>query len=321
MDKKQILVTLPVAERHKQMLEQALPSGIFQYNLYPTKPDLKNADIILGNVPPELLCHAEKLEWFHIGSSGADQFTKPGVLKPGVLLTNSTGIYGVSISEYLIAATLLLLNRMNQYLVNQLDHRWHNEGNIRSVYGSRVLILGLGDIGTEYGTKVKVMGASVTGIKRHVGEKPDWLDALYTMDALDTELPKADIVVTSLPNTPSTRHIFNLDRFRLMKNDAILLNVGRGSAVVTDDLVMALNEGLIGGAYLDVTEPEPLPKEHPLWNAKNILITPHISGNFNLPETFERAVRLACENLRLYGAGQPLKNMVDMQSGYRRYEE
>jgi Phosphoglycerate dehydrogenase and related dehydrogenases len=321
MEKKHILVTLPVEERHKKMLEDAFPSGTFQYCPWPTKPDLRQAEIIIGNVPPALLAAAERLEWLQLGSSGADQFTQQGVLKEGVLLTSSTGAYGLGISEYLVSGTLLLLNRMNQYLVNQLGHRWHDEGDIRSIYGSRTLILGLGDIGTEYGKRMQALGSSVTGIRRHTGGKPEWLDALYTMDALDNELAKADIVAMALPNTPSTRQLMNFERLSLMKKNAILLNVGRGSAIVTGDLVRALNEGLIAGAYLDVTDPEPLPPDHPLWTAKNAVVTPHIAGNFHLQETFERGVRIACENLRLYGAGLPLKNTVDFETGYRKLEE
>jgi phosphoglycerate dehydrogenase-like enzyme len=317
MNEKNILVTIPVEQRHKKMLEGACPDGNFTYKESIKLDDLADVNVIIGNVPANLLSAAAKLEWIQLNSAGAEQYTQNGVLKKGMLLTNATGAYGLAIAEYLLAGTFSLIKRMNTYQINQMTHEWKDEGKVNSIYGTRTLIVGLGDIGSEYGQKMKALGSDVVGIKRHIDDKPEWLDELYTLDALENELAKADIVAMALPNTPATYHLMDLHKLSLMKKNAILLNVGRGNAIVSDDLCKALNDGLIFGAFVDVTDPEPLPPEHPLWNAKNIMITPHIAGQFHLQDTFEKIVRIACENLKLYRGGKALKNMVDYSTGYK----
>ena len=141
---------------------------------------------------------------------------------------------------------------------------------------------------------------------------------VHLTQELDELLPRADVVLSILPNTPDTRGRFNLDAFSHMKKSAIFLNGGRGSAVVTDDLYRALHEGMIYAAGVDVTDPEPLPAEHPLWGAENIIITPHISGQFHLAETLRRIVDIAIYNTDAVLTGKPLKNVVDMQTGYKK---
>jgi phosphoglycerate dehydrogenase-like enzyme len=136
------------------------------------------------------------------------------------------------------------------------------------------------------------------------------------MDQLEMLLPRADIVALSLPGTSLTDNIINRNTLQLMKPNAVLINVGRGNAVDTDALCDALESGMISGAALDVTDPEPLPKEHPLWNVKNAIITPHISGGFSLPETFNRIVGISADNLEAYMSGKKLKNIVDTTAGY-----
>ena len=318
-ERKKVLVVIPVEERHRRMLEEAFPEAGFLYRRTAEPADLAQANIIIGNVPPNRLHEAAKLEWMQLNSAGADEYIRERALPAGVLLTNASGAYGLAISEHMLAGTLMLIKRLNRYHTNQLRHRWLDEGRVQSIEGSRTLIVGLGDIGSEYGRRMKALGSHVAGIRRHADHKPAWLDELDTMDALDAELAKADFVSLSLPATPATYHLIDYRRLSLMKRSAVLLNVGRGNVVVSDDLCRALNERLLFGAFLDVTDPEPLPSGHPLWDAENVLITPHISGNYHLPETFERIVRIACENLRRFRGGETLKNLVDLETDYRRY--
>lgn len=162
-----------------------------------------------------------------------------------------------------------------------------------SVWGSATLVVGLGDIGGEYAKRMKALGSYTIGVRRTPGEKPEYLDEIYTTDSLDELLPRADFVALSLPNSPSTYHIMDERRLGLMKPGAYLLNVGRGSAIDGDALCRALKEGRLGGCRVDVTDPEPLPGDHPLWDAPRMVITPHISGQYHLKETFERIVRIA----------------------------
>lgn len=238
----------------------------------------------------------------------------------GALLTNATGAYGLAISEHMIGMLLELIKKLNLYRDNQKKSLWKDEGQIKSIYGSTILIVGLGDIGGEFAKKVKALGAYTIGIRRKNSVKPDYLDELYLADELDKVLPRADVVALSLPATKDTSKLFSRERFALMKEGAVLLNVGRGSAVDSDALYDAITAGHLYGAAIDVTDPEPLPADHKLWKLDNMVITPHISGDFHLQETHDRIVRIACENLRAYLKGGKLKNQVDFNTGYRKTE-
>ena len=155
------------------------------------------------------------------------------------------------------------------------------------------------------------------GIRRTVREKPEYVDEMHTLDEMDELLPRADVVALSLPSGKDATGLMDERRLRLMKKGAILINVGRGKAIVTDALQRVCQEGHISAA-LDVTDPEPLPAEHPLWHTPNVFITPHISGFFHLPQTLDRIIKISSENLRRFVAGEQLLNIVDGATGYRR---
>ena len=317
-----ILVNIPVTEEHKRMLEEAAAGIPIEY----TKPKLVNAEItkdatiIIGNVSHPYVQAAEDLKWLQLNSAGNYGFTKPGVLKPGTLLTNATGAYGLAISEHMIGALLMLIKNLNKYYDNQKQHIWHNEGTVSSIYGAKTLVVGLGDIGGEFAKKMNALGSKVTGIRRHVTAVPEYLEAQYQLDKLDELLPEMDIVALTLPAYGATDGLFTKERMMKMKKGAILINVGRGTLVDNLALAELLNEGHLGGALVDVTDPEPLPAEHPLWDAKNALITPHVSGGFQLPETLTRIVKIACENLVRFREGRELRNLVDFETGYKKFE-
>lgn len=316
-----ILVTPPVNERQKQKLIAAAPGQelVFHAKDEVTEQDLKRADIILGNLnDPAQLKACENLKWIQLNNAGTEGYCEPGVLPAGAVLANATGAYGLAISEHMLGCLFALRKKLHLYYRNQLAHEWKSEGFVGVVEGSKVLVIGLGDIGTSFGRKMKALGCQVIGVKRRVGEKPDWLDGLYGMDELESLLPQADVVAMSLPGNPSTYHVLNRERIALLKENAVVLNVGRGTAIDTDALSDALYAGRIAGAALDVTDPEPLPADHPVWDAPNTVITPHISGGFALPETLEQIVGLFADNLKRYLAGKPLTNVVDLATGYRK---
>ena len=148
------------------------------------------------------------------------------------------------------------------------------------------------------------------GIKRTLGKCPPCMDELHTMDSLKELLPTADVVACFLPSTAETKGLFNKELFQLMKNTSFFLNGGRGDLVCTEDLCAALESGRLAGAGLDVTQPEPLPKDHRLWNIPNAFITPHVSGGYHLPQTLENVVSICLENVRRYAAGETLRNVI-----------
>lgn len=321
---KEILVTIPVTETHKKFLEEKASAGNYNccFRYVPgksvTDADAARANVIIGNIAPKFLESAKELEWLQLNFAGADAYTKPGVLPEKTVLTNATGAYGLAVSEHMLALVFDLIRRFNQYHANQTAHQWKSMGNIISVEGSTVLILGLGDIGGDFARKMKALGAYTIGVRRTRREKPEYLDEQYTMEELDSLLGRADIVAMVLPGGPATNHLMDERRLRLMKQGAYLINVGRGNAIDPKALCTVLKEGRLGGCGLDVTEPEPLPADDPLWDMGNVVITPHVAGNFFLPETLERIVRIAGDNLEAWSQGKELKNVVDFATGYRK---
>ena len=188
---------------------------------------------------------------------------------------------------------------------------------MRSVCGSRITVLGTGDIGTSFARRVKAMGAkTVVGVSRSGRHVDDAYDAMYTTTQLDQVLPETEILAMALPGTAETEGILSRSRIALLPKEAVVVNVGRGTAIDQDALMEALNAGRLAGAALDVVRPEPLPPEHPLWNTKNLLLTPHLSGFMSLGITRDTAVALFCEDFENYIAGRPLKRLVDRRKGY-----
>jgi phosphoglycerate dehydrogenase-like enzyme len=313
-----IAVLLPVREKHRRLLEERAPKAEFLYESLKTLniEHIKDADIIIGNPPIKTVRELKNLKWLQLQSAGVGEYADPGILSEDVLLTNASGAYGHAISEHMLGVLLELYKKLHIYRDQQNKSQWSYAGKVRTILGSTALIVGLGDIGGEFAARLKALGAYTIGIKRKASIKPDYLDELHMMDMLEALLPCADIVALSLPETPQTRNIINRDRIQLMKQDAVLINVGRGNAVDTEALCDALVSGRLWGAALDVTDPEPLPKEHRLWSIQNAVITPHVSGGFSLELTFDKIIGICAANLEAYMGGWELSNLVDRSAGY-----
>ena len=315
-----IVIGLPVNENHKKVF--ANYAGDAQLVYKPLKDltavDIQDAEIVVGNMDKDLLPFAKKLRLLQLNSAGADAYIKPGVFPGNAFLCNATGAYGLALSEHMLAQLLAMMKKLYLYYEDQKKSLWTDEGTVKSIYGAKVLVVGMGDIGSTFARKVHALGAHVTGIKRRTREAPLYVEAMGTMDRLDEYLGAADIVVTSLPGTAATLHLFDKGRFAAMKKGAYFLNIGRGSAVVTDDLCAALNSGHLAGAAVDVTDPEPLPHNHPAWHTQRLYITPHISGTYHLPATLDNVVNIAAENIEALMEDKPLKNIVDFATGYKK---
>lgn len=312
MNKLQILVTLPLEDRDKIRFENAAENGIFEYTSPQnvTHDQVQRANIILGNVKPELVKGSPNLKWLQLNYAGADEYLKEGIIPEQAILTNARGAYGLAISEHLLAMLLEIKKKLYLYRDNQNKCLWKSEGNVTSIYNSTALIVGMGDIGGEFAKRIKALGAYVIGVKRDISNKPNYVDELYTMDSIKQLLPRADIISVSLPSTPQTYKFFSEEILSLTKKGSVFLNVGRGNTVDTDALCKLLKSGHFEGVGLDVTDPEPLPPEHPLWNITNAIITPHISGHYNLHATLENIIDIAYKNLCLYINNKELMNIV-----------
>lgn len=317
---KNVLIALPVEERHRKKLEAAGKGCRFVYTLPrdATEEQIAEADIIIGNVSPRKLKASERLELFQLSSAGADNYIVPGVLSKNTVLTNATGAYSKAVSEHALALLLMLQKKLYLYRDAQSRHEWSDAGKVVSMTDAVVAVVGLGDIGTHFAALVKSLGAHVVGVKRRPGPCPDCADELYTEDALDSVLARADAVASFLPGTGATAYVYTAERFELMKPTAFFINCGRGGAVASEVLYRALRDGKIAAAAIDVTEREPLPADSPLWGLENLVITPHVSGFYHLPETFERIVDIAAENLAAMLSGGELKNIVDFETGYKK---
>lgn len=318
---KKVLTVLPLKQEHKELLYAVSPELEF-FHAQPGEADssvIKNADIIIGNLPPGRVREAEHLQLLQLNSAGCDGYLAPGVLPEGARLCNATGAYGLAISEHMLGMLLMMIKKLNRYYDNQKQHQWKDEGQVTSIWGTRTLVVGMGDIGTEFGRKMHALGSMVEGVRRHKTAVPEFAQAVYTMDEMEKVLGKADIVACSLPGTKETFHLFDAERIGKMKPGAILINVGRGSLIEEKALAEALRSGKLGGACLDVTEQEPLPEDSPLWEAPNLILTPHVSGHLHLEETWNRIVRIAAENLSALLEGRELRNEVDPETGCRRF--
>lgn len=317
---KTVLCLIPVEKRHKEKLEKAGEGCKFLYvpENEATEEQIQNANIIIGMPEPDKIGASDKLELLQLNIAGADKYVKPGVLDKNTILTNSTGAYSQAVAEHGAAMLFMLQKKLHLYRDAQKKHDWTDYGTVSSIVGARVLVMGLGDIGCHFARIVKGLGAYVIGVKRRASAKPDCVDELYTMERLDELLPTVDVVFSVLPGTPATTRIYTAERFKLMKKSAIFINCGRGAAVENSVLYDALVSGEIASAAIDVSEVEPLGADSPLWGLDNLMITPHISGYYHLPQTFERIVDIACDNLRRYFSGEELKNLVDFDTGYKK---
>lgn len=314
-----ILCVMPVSEQEKKQISLAAGENTVDYITNGFEEAASAADIILGNVPAECIQNNRNLKWLQANSAGVEPYIKEGVLPEGCLLTNATGGYGLAISEHMLGMYLSIIKRLHLYRDIQKECAWQDLGPVTSVYGSKVLVVGMGDIGSRFAMLCKAMGATVTGVRRTDLTPSPYADEIRLTAELDELLPGADAVALALPGTPETSGIINAQRIAKMKKGAMLLNVGRGSAVDTEALCDALESGRLGGAGLDVTDPEPLPPNHRLWKIPTAVITPHVSGGFHLDATRSAIAEIFAYNLeRFINKSGELKNIIDFSTGYRK---
>ena len=285
----------------------------------PSEAELAEADVIVGwQVSPEQLDHASRLRWFHAGSAGVEHLDLQAIRAHGVILTNSRGVSAPNMAEHALGMMVALARRFPRLMREQAAHAWRDEDThreVRELDGETVLIIGMGAIGSQVARRAKAFGMRVEGLRRRrEAATPENVDRVWTTDELHSALSGADHVVVTLPVTPETRGLLDARALAACKPGALIYNVGRGAVIETDALVAALQSGHLGGAGLDVTEPEPLPEDSPLWDLENVLITAHTSGAS--PRYWERQEALITENLVRFMEGQPLRNLVDYDHEY-----
>lgn len=310
-----ILVVMPTTDLHKQRLKQACSDGCFTFlnDSPPSDEQLVDADIIIGNIPVDSIYKCKKLRFLQLNTAGSDAYI--GIANK-LLIANSSGAYGLAISEHLLGVLLMLMKKLHLYRDNQNNRLWRDEGTVTGIEDSRILTIGIGDIGGEFAKRCKALGAYTLGIRRNLLLKPDYIDEMHSLDEIDNIIPTVDVIALCLPNCDDSVKLFNRERLNKMREGSILLNVGRGNAVDTDALYEVVSTGRIS-AGIDVTDPEPLPSDHALWSCTNAIITPHVSGYYHLHQTHDRIIDIAVHNIENILTGEPIINKVDPYTGYR----
>ena len=279
-----------------------------------------DAQVVLGYCDERMLSNSPGLFWIQVYSAGVERcLANPSMRSGNRLLTNGQRIGSPALAEHAIAMMMMLARGLDVYYTNQLSGKWKQETRLDrtdhlELAGRTLLVVGLGGIGTQVAKRGHGLGMQVIATRNSRREGPEYVGYVGLSHELNELTARADVVINTVPLTDQTRGIFNATFFDAMKPEAFFISVGRGGSTVTDDLVAALKSGSIGGAGLDVTDPEPLPKGHPLWTMPRVIITPHTAGRSDKGR--DRLYLMVKENLRRYVNGEPMLSVVDIEKGY-----
>lgn len=315
-------VVIPAADAERLAWMQAVAPGLV---LLPARDRAHaaelavDADAVIGFCTPEVLAAGARIRWLQLLSAGVERCIGiPGFAERGIALTNMQKVAGPVMSEHVMAFMFGLARGFATFVPLQAQGEWKADAvpdtRMWSLEGKTMLVVGLGGIGTETARRANALGMNVIAIRNSGRSGPPFVAEVGLSGELHAFAARADVIVNTLPLTGETKGIFDRKFFDAAKRGALFINVGRGASVVTDELIAALVDGRIGGAGLDVTDPEPLPAAHSLWRAPNVLITPHISATTDLGE--EPRWLIARENLRRFALGGKLLSEVDVERGY-----
>ncbi|MCA9717859.1 MAG: D-2-hydroxyacid dehydrogenase [Myxococcales bacterium] len=285
--------------------------------------EIADADALLGLVNPELLRAGAQLDWVQVYSAGVDRYQFPELTERDIVLTNAKVIQGPNVADQAMALLLALTRGIHRAVELKAQRDWRGAreqlkqakpGPIE-LDGKTALVVGLGGIGSAIAARAHGFGMKIIAVDPTV-DKPraGYIEAIVPPSELRSMLPRTDVLFLAVPLTPETEGMIGAEEFAALKPGAYLVNIARGKVVDTDAMVAALRGGSLAGAGLDVTEPEPLPPDHPLWTLENVVLTPHMGGTSDV--VWERRMELLRENVRRYVAGEPLRNVVDKQRGY-----
>jgi phosphoglycerate dehydrogenase-like enzyme len=320
MKLKKFVLGWPMPDQKVAELRADFP-GVDFVQADPENPraELSDADAVVSwRLTPDDLAAAPKLKWMQTVGAGIDDIVSPELIERGLIITNNSGVHASNIAEHVLAMMLAFARNLPLLIRGQLVHEWRDEAGRKGVFelgGQTILIVGLGDIGGALAERTKALGMTVFGVRRRPSlDAPKSIDEQFGIDQLKSQLPHADHVAVTLPLTTNTRGLFDDSMLAAMKKGSYLYNIGRGPTVDTNALIEHLRSGHLAGAGLDVTDPEPLPADSPLWDMENVIITSHTSGA--TPKYMDRALGILRENIRRFIADEPLINVVDLREGY-----
>lgn len=280
---------------------------------------LPEADAVVHwQLTAEQIARAPRLRWLQTAGAGVDGVLNQALIERGVLITNNSGVHATNIAEHVLAMMLAFARRLPYLIRGQIIHEWRDDTGRQGVFeldGQTLLVVGTGDIGQALARRAAALGMTVLGIRRRPGMAlPPGFTDVGELGRLGDFLPRADHTAICLPLTQETRGLFSREMIQQMRRGSYLYNIGRGPIVDTAALVEALRSGHLAGAGLDVTDPEPIPEDSPLWEMDSVIITAHTSGA--TPRYWDRAIEILAANIERYRSGQPLLNVVDPLAGY-----
>jgi phosphoglycerate dehydrogenase-like enzyme len=301
-----------IAERYPAALKTMLPDVVVV--LARTREEvaahIANADAAFGKLPPDLFARRTRLRWIQCPQVGPDpSFYHPALVASDVVVTNMRGIFNDHIAAHILGMVLALARGLPRYWAQQARREWAGGAPTFHLPECTALIVGVGGIGAETARLAAAFGMRVIGADPRVESPPFGVDELVRPERIDEALPRSDFVIVTAPETPATRGMFDAGFFARMKPGAVFINIGRGATVKLADLDAALRSGHLAGAGLDVFEREPLPADHPLWDAPGMLITPHVAAAG--PYLDDRRAEVFLDNCRRFRDGRPLRNVVD----------
>jgi phosphoglycerate dehydrogenase-like enzyme len=274
-----------------------------------------DADAIFGTINPELFHAAHRLRWVQTYSAGVENYRFPDFIHSDCILTNCKIIQGPEIADHAMSLLLALTRDLNQIIPTRGQEEWA-KGRYHPIElrGKTAVIIGVGGIGSQIAQRASAFGMKVIGVDPKDIPLNPYVSKMVYPDQLNSVLPEADVVFISAPHTPQSEGMMGSHQFELMKKGSYFIAVSRGKIYDTQALVKALDEKRLAGAGMDVTNPEPLPKGHPLWKFDNVIITPHIAGQSD--GINERRMALIKENISRFVKGEPMLNVVDKVKGY-----
>jgi phosphoglycerate dehydrogenase-like enzyme len=313
-----IVLCYPVGPKHIAQIEAAAPhADVVDAGQERIERELLAADIFCGHakvpVPWDEVVRQGRLRWIQSSAAGLDHCLVPAVIESGIIVTSASGVLANQVADHTMALLEGLLRSLPTYFRAQQKREFIRR-QTDDLHGKRIGIIGFGRNGRRLAEVLSQFRTTIIATDWFPVNKPPHVAELLPADAVDEILPRIDVLILAAPLTEATRNMIDARRLALLPKGAIVVNVARGQLVVTEDLVAALESGHLSGAAVDVTQPEPLPRESRLWDQPNVIITPHVAGQS--VTRIDDMTNFFCNNLRRYFVGQPLVNLVDKRLGF-----
>lgn len=314
-----VLSTTKLTKEIREQLIEKYPSVEFEFveSINEAEVSITKADILLTygeDLTATQIEKAKQLKWIMVISAGMDEMPLKFIKEKGIKVTNARGIHQIPMAEYAISMLLHVYRQADTFRRNQFSHNWDRSVEIQEISNKTMTIVGAGAIGEELARLAKAFHMKTIGVSNS-GKGKKYIDQMYQTSDVHEALKEADFVVSILPSTDETYYFYKQAHFNTMKETAVYLNMGRGNAVQSETLIMALDQNQISHAILDVYEQEPLPENHPLWDHPKVTMTPHVSGKS--PYYITRAIAIFEENLTTYlNEEDLLVNIINLDRGY-----